>query len=101
MRQCASVFPGGSDSTEYTRNAGDLGLIPGLGRSPGEGHGNPLQYSSLENPMDRGAWQNTVHGVTKSQTQLSDSARLGSEVQLLLASPPRLLRKSARSSVLQ
>ena len=72
MRQCVLVYPGGSDSIEYTRNAGDLGLIPGLGGSPGEGHGNPLQYSSLENPMDRGALQDTVHGVTKSQTQLSD-----------------------------
>ena len=48
-------------------NAGDLGLIPGLGRSPGEGNGSPLQYSCLENPMDRGAWQATVHGVAKSQ----------------------------------
>ena len=52
-------------------NAGDPGLIPGLGRSPGEGNGNPLQYSGLENPMDRGAWRATVHGVTKSQTRLS------------------------------
>ena len=54
-------------------NAGDvrdLGSIPGSGRPPGEGHGNPLQYSCLENPMDREAWQGTVHGVTKSQTQL-------------------------------
>ena len=49
-------------------NAGDPGSIPGLGRSPGEGNGNPLQYSCLENPMDRGAWQATVHGVAKSQT---------------------------------
>ena len=48
----------------------DTGLIPGLGRSPGGGHGNPLQYSCLENPMERGAWQATVHGVSKSQTQL-------------------------------
>ena len=47
-------------------------IFPGLGRSPGEGNGNPLQYSCLENPMDRGAWQATVHGVTKSQTRLSD-----------------------------
>ena len=47
-------------------NAGDLGLIPGLGRSPGEGNGNPLQYSCLENPMDRGAWWAIVHGVTES-----------------------------------
>ena len=48
--------------------AQDLGLIPGSGRSPGEGHGNPLQYSCLENPMDRGAWWATVHGATKSWT---------------------------------
>jgi len=48
-------------------NAGDLGLIPGLGRSPGEGNGSPLQYCCLENPMDRGAWQAEVHGVAKSQ----------------------------------
>ena len=50
---------------------GDLGSIPGLGRSPGEGNGNPLQYSFLENPMDRGAWQATVHSIAKSQTQPS------------------------------
>ena len=62
------VFPGGSDGKESPCNAGDLGLIPGLGRCPGEGHGNPLQYSCLENPMDRGAWPATVHGVTKSWT---------------------------------
>ena len=49
-------------------NAGDLGSIPGLGRYPEGGHGNPLQYSCLENPMDRGAWQATVHGFAKSQT---------------------------------
>ena len=53
-------------------NAGDPGLIPGSGRSPGEGHGNPLQYSCLEYSMDRGAWWATVHGVAKSQTRLSD-----------------------------
>ena len=51
-------------------NAGDVGSIPGSGRFPGEGNGNPFQYSCLENPMDRGAWQATVHGVAKSQTQL-------------------------------
>ena len=51
------VFPGGSDSKESTCNVGDLGSIPGLERSPGEGNGYPLQYPSLENPMDRGAWQ--------------------------------------------
>ena len=59
--------PGGSDGKESTCNAGDLGSIPGLGRSPGEGHGNPLQYSCVENSMDRGAWWATVHGVAKSQ----------------------------------
>ena len=68
MRQCVLVYPGGSDSIEYTRNAGDLGLIPGLGGSPGEGHGNPLQYSCLENPMDGGACWATVHGVANSRT---------------------------------
>ena len=53
-------------------NAGDPGLNPGLGRSPGEGNGSPLQYSCLENPMDGGAWWAAVHGVTKSWTRLSD-----------------------------
>ena len=53
-------------------NAGDANSIPGLGRSPGEGNDNPLQDSCLENPMDRGAWQATVHGVAKSRTRLSD-----------------------------
>ena len=53
-------------------NAGDMDSVPGLGRSPGEGNENPLQYSCLENSMDKGAWQATVHGVTKSQTQQSD-----------------------------
>ena len=57
-------FPGGSDSKESAYNAGDLGSIPGSGRSPGEGNGYPLQYSCLENPMDR-VWQATVHGVPK------------------------------------
>ena len=57
---------------ESACNAGHLGLIPELGRSPGEGNGYPLQYSGLENPMDRGAWQSTVHGVAKSQTRLGE-----------------------------
>ena len=65
-------FPGGSDGKESAYIAGDLGSIPGLGRSPGEGNANPLQYSCLENPMDRGAWWATVLGITKSQTQLSN-----------------------------
>ena len=64
--------PGGSDSKESSCNAGDLGSIPGLGRSPGGGSGYPLQYSCLENSITRGAWQATVHGVTKSWTGLSD-----------------------------
>ena len=59
-------FPGGSDGKASAYNAGDLGLIPGLGRSPGEGNDNSLQHSCLENPMDRGAWQATVHSVAKS-----------------------------------
>ena len=65
-------FPGGSDGKESAFNAGDPGLIPRSGRSPAEGNGNPLQYSCLENSMDRGNWQPTVHGITKSRTQLSD-----------------------------
>ena len=65
-------FPGGSDGEESACNAGDQGSIPGSGRSPGEGNGNALQYSCLENSMDRGAWRATVHGVAKSQTPVSD-----------------------------
>ena len=65
-------FPGGSDVKECACNAGDLGSIPGLGRSPGQGNGNPLQYSCLENPMDKGAWRETVLVVAESQTQVSD-----------------------------
>ena len=64
-------FPGNSDYKESVCNARDLGLIPGSGRSPGEENGNPLHYSCLENPMGRGAWWSTVHGIAKSQTQLS------------------------------
>ena len=59
-------FHGSSDGKESAYNAGDLGLIPGLGRSPAEGNGNPLQHSCLENHIDRGAWQTTVHGVSRS-----------------------------------
>ena len=65
-------FPGGLDGKASVYNAGDLGLIPGLGRSPGKGNGYPLHYSCLENSMDRGAWWAIVYGVTKSPTQLSD-----------------------------
>ena len=62
---------GSSVDKEYACNAGDVGSIPGLGRSSGEGNGNPLQYSRLENPMDRGAWQTTVHGVARAGQDLA------------------------------
>ena len=65
-------FPGASDAKERAFSAGDPALIPGLGRSPGEGSGNPLQSSCLENPMDRGAWWAAVLRVMKSWTPLSD-----------------------------
>ena len=65
-------FPGGSDGRESACNAGDPGSIPGSGIFPGERNSNPLYYSCLGNPMDRGAWQATVHAVTKRWTQLSD-----------------------------
>ena len=65
-------FPGGSDDEESACSAGDLGSITGLGRSPGEGNGHPIQYLCLENSMDRGAWWAVVHGVAKSWTRLSD-----------------------------
>ena len=68
MVEYHNFFPGGSEVKASACNAGDLGLIPGSGRSPGEGNGNPLQYSCLENPMDRGAWQATVHGIAESDT---------------------------------
>ena len=64
------MLPCGSDGKESACNAGDLCSIPGLGRSPGEGNGNTLQYSCLGNPMDRGAWWASVHGVAQSQTRL-------------------------------
>ena len=65
-------FPGGSEGKASACNAGDQGSIPGLGRSSGDGNGNPLQYPCLENSMDGGAWYATVRGIAKSQTQLSD-----------------------------
>ena len=63
-------LPSDSDSKVSAHSAGDLGSIPGSGRSPGDGNGNPLQYSCLENPMDRGTWQATAHRVAKSHRQL-------------------------------
>ena len=77
MRVCVCVcmgFPSGAvvkNLPDNAEDARDMGLIPGLGRPPREGNGNPLQYSCLENSVDRDAWQATVHGVAKSQTRLS------------------------------
>ena len=68
----AMGFPASSTGKESASNTGDSSSVPGSGRSPGGGHGNPLQYSCLENPMDRGAWWATVHGVAQSRTQLSN-----------------------------
>ena len=75
LGRCGGSFPGGSVVKNLPANAGatgDAGSIPGWGRSPGGGNGNPLQYSCLENPRDRGAWCATVHGVAKSQTWLNE-----------------------------
>ena len=82
IRHSNGYFPGGSDGGSY--NVGDLGSIPGLGRYPGEGNGNPLKYSCLKILMDGGAWLATVHGVTKTQTQLSNFTSLLSAVLMLL-----------------
>ena len=71
-QQPVGYFPGGSDGKASSYNAGDLGSIPGSGRSSGEGHDNPLQCSCLDKPMDRGAWWAAVHGVAKGQTRLGD-----------------------------
>ena len=77
-------FPGGSEGKASTYNVRDLDSIPGSGRSPGEGNGNPLQYSCLENPMDGGAWCATVHGVAKSRTQLSNFTSLHMEFKKMV-----------------
>ena len=78
-------FPGGSDGKASACNAGDLCSIPGLGRSPGEGNGNPLQHSCLENPMDRGAWQATVHGVAIVGNNLATKPPTTTTIMLFLA----------------
>ena len=89
LRIFASVlgFPSGSVGKNLTANAGDLGSIPGLGRSLGEGNGNPLQYSCLENPMNRGAWQARVHGVIRVKHNLATKP-----------APPRYLWSSGKLS---
>ena len=76
MQRLRDLFPRWHSDKELVCQAGDIGPIPGLGRSPGEGNGNPLQYSCLGNPMDRGAWQATVHGVAKIRTWLSMHAHI-------------------------
>ena len=73
-----SIFPGDSVVKTPPANVGDMGSIPGSGRSPGEGNGNPLQDSYLGNPMDKGVWQATVHGVTRVKTQLNTNFHLAS-----------------------
>ena len=80
-------FPGGSVVKDTPANAGDMGLIPRLGRSPGGGNGSPLQYSCLENPIDRGAWPARVHGVSKIQTRLSNWACMQDQPRGLLCLP--------------
>ena len=77
-------YSSGADSKVAACNAGALGSVPGLERSSGEGNGYPLQYSCLENSMDRGTWRATVHGVTKSWTQLSDKHSSGAVWLVLL-----------------
>ena len=89
-------FPGGSDGKESAFNVGDLSLIHELGRSPGEGNGYPLQYSCLENPLDKGAWLATAHRVTKSQTQLKQlSMHVGTHATSLTSLTSNLLTKQA------
>ena len=91
-------FSAGSDSKESACSAGDTGSIPGLRRYPGEGNGNPLQYSCLGNPMDRGAWWATVHGVPKSWTQLSNWHTQGRGASNLLSDLLKTAKLSKRSS---
>ena len=82
-------FPGGSDGKESACSVGDLGSVPELGRSPGEGNGYPLQYSCLENPTDRGDWQTTVHGVSKGQTQTKQLSLISI---IITSGPPQIIR---------
>ena len=98
ISQCTSK---GCSVAESACNAGDVGLIPGSGRSPGEGNGNPLQYSCLENSMDGGAWQTRVHGIAKRQTQWSNTFYLlGSYLLLHSLILPSFLSKNPKRAEL-
>ena len=110
LTQGSNLLPcfagGGSDGKASACNAGDLGSIPGLGRSPREGNGNPLQYSCLENPMGRGAWWATAHGVAKSRTWLSDfssftSSRWGSPKSLYTVPETNMTLYTNSTSILK
>ena len=97
VSQDGGLIPGSSVVKNLPANAGDSGLIPGSGRSPGEGNDNPCQYSCLGNPMDRGAWQFIVHGATKSQTWLSTHAWIFEKMKQegiykVLSIPPDMLK---------
>ena len=86
-----NCFPGGWDGKESACNAGDLGLMPGSGRSPGEGNGNPLQYFCLENSTVRGAWQATVHGLARVGHDLATKPPPDTECPAHLPEGPKLL----------
>ena len=92
-------FPGGSEVKASASSVGDPGSIPGSGRSPGEGNGYPLHYSCLENPMDRGAWQATVHRVAKSWTRLSDFTSLQWLSNALIFVTPRTAARQTCLSI--
>ena len=97
---CLKQSYGGSDGKESACSARDMGSIPELGRSPGEGNGYPLQNSCMEHSMDRGAWWATVHGVTKSQTRLSNKKdRLTKGVYLIR--PPGVLEVYLEEMILE
>ena len=98
--QCLHIM-GRRNGKESACSVGDLSLIPGLGRSPGGGHGNPRQYSCLENPMYRGAWQATVRGVTKSQIWLSNLAQDSTNLITIKIKPKTLRRTKDNTEVLQ
>ena len=89
------IVPGGSDGKASARNAGDQSSIPGSERSPGEGNGNPLQYSCLENSMDGGVWWATVYGVAKSRTRLSDFNQEPVKVRFQGGVYPRLTKSES------